>query len=82
MAQEKLNVKALVLWIFIGGVVGWFMHANLGSDIRITDNSEAETGELDLDLFWDVWETVQANFYDIEHVEDQEASYGAVHGLV
>lgn len=82
MSKEKLNVKALLLWIVIGGILGWFMHANLGSEVRITDSSTDEEGELDLALFWDVWKTVQANFYDIEHVEDQEATYGAVHGLV
>ncbi|MFA4814852.1 MAG: S41 family peptidase [Candidatus Gracilibacteria bacterium] len=74
--------KAL-LFVFIGGLIGWQANVNFGnpSEADEVDNAE-KSGELSMDLFWNVWDMVEANYVDIEHVDDQQQIYGAVSGMV
>jgi len=68
-------MKALVVWLTLGMIFGWQMNNAFSTDTKITNVSNGDTNqniELDLGLFWDVFETVEDNFIDIENVEDQE----------
>lgn len=38
--------------------------------------------DVDLDLFWEVWNTVEANFVEPEAIETKTQVYGAIKGLV
>ncbi len=74
--------KALVFTL-IGGLIGWqanVMYAG-PSEAAELDSAE-ETGEVNLDLFWDVWNMVEANYVGIDGIDDQDQVYGAVSGMV
>lgn len=47
---------------------------------RVNTNSTEK--DLDLNKYWNVWEKVQLNYVDAEHINKDDAIYGSIKGLV
>lgn len=83
MQNNSGSLQKALLFILIGGLVGWQANASFDGDsaAKEVDNEEI-VGEMDMQLFWDVWDKVEDNYVDIEHVDEQAQVYGAISGLV
>ncbi|MBU0981802.1 S41 family peptidase [Patescibacteria group bacterium] len=83
-AKPGITLRALFFWLIIGGLIGWQLNTAFTENTKITtlnfDNPSSE--DLDLDLFWDVWDAVKTSYVDIDEIQSNEEVYGAISGLV
>lgn len=73
--------KAL-LFVFIGGLVGWQGHVSFGDTLNDETKNTEQGGEVNMDLFWNVWDMVEDSYVDIDEVDTQDGVYGAIQGMV
>lgn len=81
-SKPRVNIKALIFWLVIGFAIGWF-GSNLVQDKIPSDGSDSSlSADLDMELFWDVWGTVENDYYDLAEIDEETQVYGAISGLV
>lgn len=72
-----------MLFLLLGGIAGWQGNSSFGSAFLAEESAEIESNEnLNMDLFWDVWNTVEENYVDSDVVSAQDQVYGAISGMV
>lgn len=84
MPKEKINYKALAVWIALGFSIGWFSNSALaGNSVNsVVSVSEVSAETVDMTLFWDVWNSLKKNYVDAEKLNTTTEVYGAIAGLV
>ena len=50
--------------------------------VRISRELPSQYADLDFSLFWKVWDTLRANYYDKGKLVDSDMVYGAIKGMV
>ena len=58
--------------VFLGKLIGKYSNAKEG----------AFTQEVDFNLFWDVWDTLERDYVDRNEINEKELFYGAIRGMV
>lgn len=79
-----LAVFALVITFSVGyvvGVKGFIVDAQNLPHVTISRQTPPEK-ELNFDLFWRVWDTVKASYYDKSKINEGDMVYGAIKGMV
>lgn len=85
-SQKYLQIfaalSASIMLFFTGALIG-YQHPQL---LLLPDKEEttqplSENSEVDMELFWEVWEIAQENHVD-SPVSDQELLYGAINGML
>lgn len=75
--------KGLLLAL-IGAVLGWQVHASWNQETaeRADSQNSEDDAEINLDLFWTVWDIVEENYVNIAEVTTEDKIYGAISGMV
>lgn len=84
MKKQSTLVGSIAL-IILGAVIGWEGNSFSEAAQTSVDSSAAQefTQEgLSMDEFWQVWGDIQDNYVNIDTVDSQNQSYGAIEGLV
>ena len=84
MPNQGSYFKALA-FLLIGAVIGWqanFIFLGESTTSQEVTSGETVTGDLDLNLFWSVRDLIQESYVDLEAVDVQAQTYGAIKGLV
>ena len=79
--QKKVSIP-LVLILLVAVFLGGFQ---LGSSRTSEGSKLIESGKIsedNLELFWDVWSTVEGKFVDVEKLDPEQMFYGAMKGVV
>lgn len=82
----KYFVVAVLFFVlgWQGTVLGWWNNAS--GQIVLDQNEVTESAlareDVDLDLFWLVWNEIENKYVDIDNVDRQKMIYGAIKGLV
>lgn len=72
-----------MLFLILGGALGWQGNSSFGAASLAEESEEIESNEtINMDLFWNVWDTVESKYVDIDAVSDQDQMYGAISGMV
>lgn len=84
MKEKTVNYKALIVWILIGFSVGWasndLLKSNISTgEITISENSPSD---VNLGLFWDVWNSLNKSYVDTDKIDSQKQVYGAISGMI
>lgn len=74
-------IAIVVLVVFSLGFYGGQAFVDSNDDYVVSDE-QREVKDLDLDQFWDVWSKVQIKYVDAEHIDHDNAVYGAIKGMV
>lgn len=88
MAQNSSKLVGSLLVLILGGFLGWQAHLTYGGetvqkgDYAANSSEIQELGDLDLNLFWDVWSTIKDKYIHIDTIENQNQVYGAISGMV
>ena len=82
MQNNSGSYAKAFLFVLIGGLVGWQGHVSFGDTLATETATESQSEEVDLDLFWNVWDMVEANYVNIDEVDTQDEIYGAISGMV
>jgi carboxyl-terminal processing protease len=83
----------LPLIIFVSFLLGYFVaHFDTGTGLtngvislqawRSTSVNEAKRRNLDPNLFWNVWDEIQAEYVDHDKINNEALYYGAIKGMV
>ena len=79
--HKKINTYLAIIAVIFSFAAGFLLgsspeHSKL--DLAQSEN----TTKTDLELFWEVWKTVEAKFVDVEKLDPEEMLYGAMKGIV
>ena len=84
--RNLLVLIILVSGIFTAGYVfgyqGFKANSSQYPRVTITRETPQDKGTLDFSLFWRVWDTLHANYYDKDRLIESELVYGAIRGMV
>ncbi len=80
--KPGITIKALIFWLVIGLVIGWSLNAVFDNSSTNNETNIANPENVDMDLFWDVWELIQEDYIDIGEIAEEDQVYGAISGLV
>ena len=84
--KTKRNIKAasLIIGLIIGGGIGLLLgiSANTPQNIAFFGNVNQSRHNVDLSIFWEVWDDIEQNFFAAEQINQREMIYGAIRGLV
>src|SRR3989344_8217522 len=64
------------------GFKGYIANTKKFPIVTISRELPVDKKELNFSLFWRVWDTVHAKYYDKDKVIDSELVYGAIRGMV
>ncbi|MFZ5932752.1 MAG: S41 family peptidase [Patescibacteria group bacterium] len=86
-ALRKLLVAfVLAVLIFAGGyylgVQGYRVNAKKFPKVTIDRQAPIDKSELDFSLFWNVWDTLSAKYFDKTKLNPAQMVYGAIEGMV
>ncbi|MBN2100272.1 S41 family peptidase [Candidatus Dojkabacteria bacterium] len=89
-SRQFLNIIGIVVLTACVFTIGFFS-GKIWGGIGVNDNSliykivgktnDASVKELDFDLFWQVWDTLETQYVD-KDISSEELYYGAIKGLV
>jgi len=83
MKYQSRNPWKAIFLCLLGIAFGWQANATFGqtfSQESPADTSAKET--VSMDLFWNVWNTIDESYVDLENVDAKKEVYGAIGGLV
>ena len=80
--KPKIALQALIFWLLIGLLAGWFLSSAFHNDPTDQEVSTLNPADVDMDLFWDVWEVVEEDYIDFEEISEEEQVYGAISGMI
>lgn len=83
----KVIVSLLIMSVaFSGGyyfgIKGYQAKYNDSGDVTIDRGNPEDREDLDFSLFWRVWDTLDARYFDSEMLEPRKMVYGAIQGMV
>jgi len=84
----KLKVKISIIVLVIFALLGSFGLGYFTGEIQHEGCTPEECeifqppGEVDLSLFWEVWNTLDESYVDQDQIREQEMIYGAISGMV
>jgi len=87
----RLSVKILILIILVSfafsggyffGVRGYLATVNEFPNVNITREIPKTKEDLDFGLFWRVWDTLEAKYFDKTKLVPAKMVYGAIRGMV
>ncbi|MFA5855502.1 MAG: S41 family peptidase [Candidatus Gracilibacteria bacterium] len=89
MNYKGSTFRAIALFL-VGGILGWqtnmaYVHGDFGTLIPHEETAQVDATEdanLDLGMFWNVWNTIKNDYVDFDSVKQDEQVYGAISGLV
>lgn len=85
-AKKKLlaTLVAAVLIFAVGYSLGKqnFQASLQGGRITFTNQNPPADQKVDFGLFWDVYDSIQKNYYDKSKLDGQKLLYGAIQGMV
>lgn len=67
---------------YLFGLNGYQISLNKYPHVNITRGVPPDKETLDFNLFWRVWDTLHAKYFDKNKVIDSELTYGAIRGMV
>lgn len=70
-----------IAFLLIGGVLGWQGNLMYQND-QTSCITETGQEDLNMDLFWNVFDTIQKDYFDGGDLNKEEQVYGAITGLV
>ncbi|MFH0820711.1 MAG: S41 family peptidase [Candidatus Peregrinibacteria bacterium] len=84
-APQFIGLFLLIIFIFLLGWSAGANHAeqnrdNLTQNFALSDNGELST--VDMQLFWDTWNSLFSKYVDPHLLDTREMVYGAVRGMV
>lgn len=95
MAQMRLNfsvVRKVILYtlivgsIFLAGyyfgVNGYNLDSGRFPKVNITRSTPKNRSDVDFNLFWKVWDTIDSSYYDKTKIDVSKMVYGAISGMV
>ncbi len=83
MQNSSGSYAKALLFVLVGGLIGWQANSVFSDGIAASEleNSEAAR-EVDMDLFWSVWNELDENYVDIDKLDAKQEVYGAIAGMV
>lgn len=89
LKQVRTTIVVLALMIFAGGVGFWFgqqkiqaSFKNFKPQVKIERNTPPGKENVDFNLFWQVWDTLEASYLDKKALDPTQMVYGAISGMV
>ena len=86
MSKQENTTKKIagILILVVSMFTLGFMSGRVfeGSNISEIFNSNSSSSAVDLNLFWDVWETLEDEYVDEEAIDSEAMLYGSIKGLV
>ncbi|KKS77703.1 MAG: Carboxyl-terminal protease [Candidatus Woesebacteria bacterium GW2011_GWB1_43_14] len=80
LPKVRKLIVVLTSWTFFF-LLGYSIAAS--SVPKITINRESpKNRDLDFSLFWNIWDTLDANYYDNSQLDEANMIYGAIKGMV
>lgn len=77
-----------VILVLLGAIGGYQLGERVGasgdgdvSRLKAVFGKDSEKGRVDFELFWEVWERLEAGYLEPEKLEAQEMVYGAIKGM-
>lgn len=83
--KEKQNRYTILIAIFtfiIGLYIGLYKGNNLDNFARIFKKRQVDPNQINLDSFWEVWDTIDQKYPGAKEIDNQKRIYGAIKGLV
>ena len=83
--KEKQNRYTILIALFtfiIGLYIGLLKSNNLEDIARIFKKRQVDPNQINLDSFWEVWDTIDEKYPSAKEVDNQARVYGAIKGLV
>lgn len=84
--RKFLLVGLAFLVIFSGGyllgVNGYRVRVESAKKIQIVKAVPPDKSDLDFSLFWKVWDTLEAKYFDKRKIDNRAMIYGAISGMV
>lgn len=84
--RKALGIFLFILLFFGGGyylgVRGYQARIENLVKVEISRENPPEQQDLNFSLFWRVWDTLNAKYYDTDKLDDQSMVYGAIKGMV
>ncbi|MBP9803177.1 MAG: S41 family peptidase [Candidatus Pacebacteria bacterium] len=83
--KEKQNRYTVLIAIFtfiIGLYIGLLKSNNLDDLARVFKKRQVDPNQVNLDSFWEVWDTIDQKYPGAKEIDNQERIYGAIKGLV
>jgi carboxyl-terminal processing protease len=82
--NNSSSVFTSLLILVLGGAIGYFVALNgwLGLSDRPVIGDSIHADALDLDTFWEAYDTIQKTFYYQNDIDQQTLEYGAVKGMI
>lgn len=79
--SQQRSFSFILIIFLLGGFIGWksalySVHDELNSAVA------NEVSPLNMDLFWDAFNLIQANYVDVTSLDEEEELYGAIKGMV
>ena len=82
MQKNSGTYAKALLFILLGGLIGWQGNVVFGDTVNKENTDSEPAEEVDMGLFWDVWDMVEGNYVNIDEVDAQDQVYGAISGMV
>ena len=88
MTQKNKKLLSAVIFGIVIFVLGYqlgqqnFRVALQGGRVSFTNQAPPKEEKVDFKLFWDVYTSIQENFYDKTKIDGQKILYGAIQGMV
>jgi len=86
LVRKILLYSIVVGAIFVSGyslgAKGFRLEAGSFPKIEIERQTPANRSDVDFNLFWRVWDTLEANYYDKSKINPAAMVYGAISGMV
>ncbi|MFA5793244.1 MAG: S41 family peptidase [Candidatus Gracilibacteria bacterium] len=83
--KHQGSIVRAIAFLVIGALLGWQTNAVYTNENDQNDQTFAQSDSeesLSMGLFWDVWQTIQSDYFDYQEVDAQSQVYGAIAGLV
>lgn len=91
LTLEKIRLYTIVL-IFAVAAFGagiWFGHRDISiqtkgikPEVTISRNIPEQHTDVDFNLFWEVWDRIEASYFDKSKIDQSKMVYGAISGMV
>ncbi len=83
MQKSSGSYAKALLFVLVGGLIGWQGNAAFSDKTTVNEQENTEAAsEVNMDLFWSVWNELDENYVDIDKLDAQQEVYGAVAGMV
>lgn len=87
-ARRILFIGLVIILSFVSGFLvrdrttfSPFRNSDTGI-ATITRDTPRENSDVDFELFWQVWDTIDSSYYDTSQIDDVARVYGAIKGMV